>query len=624
MKNKSRYFVFSLVLLAVLFASLSVLSGRFLQGMRADLSENKLYTLSEGTRNILDELQEPVNLYLYFSEQASRDLPQIRSYAKRVDELLSEIASRSKGKVRLYRENPEPFSEKEDEASQYGLQAVPIDTSGTTLYLGIAGSNSLDDVQTIPFLQPAKEKFLEYDLAKMISTLGNPERKTIGLLSSLPMSAGYEPTTQAMREAWVIHDQLSQLFEIENIDAQEGELPEELDVLVLVHPRDLNQALMYQIDQFVLGGGRLLVFVDPLAESDRGDPADPMGQMQAGSSSELGPLLDAWGIEYDSSKALGDLQFGIGSGPQRHIGIISVPAEGLNADDIVSADLETINFSSTGWFSWSEDASANVESLVQSSENAAPLDAMRLRFLSNPADLLSDFNPTGERYALGVRLSGQVSSAYESAPEGLDASLHLSDSGESGINVMLFADTDMLTDRLWVQKQDFLGQNLASAFADNGSIVVNAVDNLLGNRNLISIRTRASSVRPFDRVTELQLQAEKKYRATEESLQQELAETERILTELQAARAEEDLLVLTPEQQNEVQRFMDRKLEIRKELREVQHDLQVDINSLGTRLKLFNIVLVPLLVIVMAVVYGLRRRQYQNESRARVKQQAKN
>ena len=220
MQKKSLYLFTSLGLLVILFASLSVLSGRLLRGLRVDLSENHLHTLSTGTRHIVEELQEPVNLYLFFSEEASRDLPQIRSYAKRVDELLDELANRSNGKVKIHRVDPEPFSEKEDDAARFGLQAVPVDASGATLYFGIAGSNSLDDVQTMPFLQPDKEKFLEYDLAKMISSLGNPQRKTIGLISSLPMDAGFDPASQSMREQWVVYEQLSQLFKIETIDVK--------------------------------------------------------------------------------------------------------------------------------------------------------------------------------------------------------------------------------------------------------------------------------------------------------------------------------------------------------------------------------------------------------------------
>jgi ABC-type uncharacterized transport system involved in gliding motility auxiliary subunit len=607
----------TLLLLAVFFAGLTVLSARLFNGARLDLTQDKLYTLSQGTRNILEGLEEPVQLYRFFSEEPSRELPQIRSYAKRVDELLDEMVNRSNGKLSVQRIDPVAFSEEEDEAARFGLQAVPIGASGITLYLGIAGTNSLDDVQSMPFLQPQKEQFLEYDLAKMISSLGKPEKKTIGVLSSLSMQGGFDPATQSMTDPWVIHEQLSQLFTLQDIDPQSTSVPEGMDLLILIHPRDLPETLLYSIDQFVLGGGRLVVFMDPVAESDQGTPGDPMAQMQRGSSSTLGELLTAWGVNFDVNRVLGDLQFGIGSGQNRHIGILSVPPDGLNTDDIISADLEVVNFSSVGWLQPVVDAGSTFEVLAQSSENAAPLDASRLRFLSNPADLVKDFNPTGERYALAARVTGPAKSIFDQAPEGVEVNsskAHLQAATEQGINVVLYADTDMLTDRLWVQKQPFLGQVIVNSFADNGNIIVNSVDNLLGDVDLISIRTRASSSRPFERVDALQLQAEQSYRATEERLQMELAETEARLTELQSARGEEDLLVLTDEQQAEVQRFMDRKLEIRKELRQVQHDLQRDIDSLGTQLKLFNIALVPVLVILLAAFFSWRRRALQNQA----------
>lgn len=611
MQTKSFYSIGSLILLLLLFVAISMLSGSLLKGMRADLTENRLYTLSDGTRNILADLKEPVNLYLFFSEAASSDLPQIRSYARRVDEMVEEFKNHAGGNLIVHRIDPAPFSEQEDQAAAFGLQAVPVGAGGDTLYLGIAGTNSLDDVQSMPFLQPSKEKFLEYDLAKMISSLGSPVKETLGLMSSLQMTPGFDPATQSMREAWVVYEQLSQLFNIETIDPMADALPDDLDVLMVVHPKDLAEKMIYQLDQFVLGGGRLIAFVDPFAESDRGDPNDPMARMQAGSSSDLGPLLESWGVSFDSARVVGDLQYGVGTSQSRHIGILSVPGDSLNGDDIVSADLEFVNLSSVGWFTPSEGAATTFEPLVQSSENSAPLDATRLRFLTNPADLMNGFNPSGDRYTLVTRITGPASSAVSEVPEGEDATRHLSESGDFGINVILFADTDVLTDRLWVQKQPFMGQNLVTAFADNGSLVVNAVDNMLGNQDLISIRTRASSGRPFDRVSDLRVEAERNYRATEERLQRELAETERKLTDLQAARGDGDLLVLSDEQQQEVQRFMDRRLEIRKELRQVQHDLQRDIEGLGTRLKLVNIALVPALVMAVALIYALRRRKRQ-------------
>ncbi|HEY5775998.1 MAG TPA: Gldg family protein [Xanthomonadales bacterium] len=620
-KIRSAYSAGILLLLAILFVTLTILSSTFLKGLRFDLTENGLYTLNEGTRNILENMDEPVNLYLYFSEDASRELPQFRSYARWAGEMLEEFAEQSGGKLKLQRVNPVPFSPEEDQAAQYGLQGVPVGTAGDMLYFGLVGTNSLDGLEVMPFLQPDKEKFLEYDLAKIVYSLSHPQHKKVGLISGLDMGPGFDPSTQSMREAWVIHQQFSQLFDLQDLPPDTGELPGDLELLVLVHPKDLSESMLYQVDQFVLGGGRVLAFMDPLAEADMGgDPNDPMARMNAGGSSSLGPLLQAWGVGFDTNKVIGDyayaLQVSIGQGqpPVRHLGILSVDPDGINNTDVATADLQAVNFSSTGWLTPIEGAASVFEPLLESSQNAAPIDAARLRFLSNPQDLTRDFQPTGDRYALVARITGPANSAYEQAPEGAPADTHLATAGEAGINVVLFADTDVLTDRLWVQKQNFLGRTVASSFADNGSLVVNLADQLTGSSDLIGIRTRASTTRPFDRVEALKLSAETRFRDTEERLQAELEETERTLTEMQSLRQDGELTVLTPEQQDEVQKFVDRKLQIRSELRQVQHDLSRDIETLGMRLKFINIVLVPVLIVIAALLFRqVRRRRREKE-----------
>lgn len=615
-KNRSVYSAGILVLLAILFITLTILSSLFLKGMRLDLTENKLYTLSEGTLNILEDMGEPVNLYLYFSEDASRELPQFRSYASWVGEVLDEFVERSGGRLSLKQINPEPFTPEEDEAAAYGLQGVPVGASGETLYFGLVGTNSLDGLQVMPFLQPDKEKFLEYDLAKMVSTLSHPQQKKVGLLSSLDMKPGFDPATRNIREAWVIHQQFSQLFEIQDIPPDAVELPDDLDLLVLVHPRDLPENLLYRIDQFVLRGGRLLAFMDPMAEADLGgDPSDPMARINAGGSSTLGPLLEAWGVGFDAGKVIGDRNYALqvtvvpGQPPVRHLGILSVGNDGMNDSDVATADLQSVNLSSSGWLSALDDASSGFEALMQSSESAAPIDAARLRFLSDPKDLEQGFEPSGDKYVLAARLSGVVNSAFDQPPEGAPSGEHVPVSGEGGINVVLFADTDILTDRLWVQKQNFLGQTVVNSFADNGTMIVNLADQLLGSSDLIKIRTRASSNRPFDRVEALERSAEAQFRDTEQRLQAELEETERTLTQMQSARQDGELTVLTAEQQAEIQRFVDRKLQIRSELRQVQRNLTRDIEALGMRLKFLNIVLVPLLIVCGGLLFGHLRRK---------------
>ena len=619
-KNRSLVSVSALVLLAILFVALSILSSVFLKGMRFDLTENSLYTLSDGTHNILQSMDEPVTLTLFFSEDVSRDLPQFRSYARWAGEMLEEFEANSDGMLTLRRVDPRAFSPQEDQAAQYGLQSVPVGNAGEVLYFGLVGTNTLDGQQVMPFLQPDKEKFLEYDLARMVSSLSHPRHKRVGLISSLDMTPDYDPAVPRIPENWVIYQQLEQLFDLQEIPANTELLPTDLDLLVLVHPKDFSESMLYQIDQYVLHGGRLMVFMDPLAEADTGgDPNDPTSRMNAGGSSSLAPLLTAWGVEFDAGKVIGDrvyaLQVNIGAGqpPARHLGILSVTGDGMNATDVASADLEVVNFSSSGWLAPIDGAQTNFEPLVESSNSAAPIAASKLRFLTNPQDLDKDFVATGDHYALATRVTGQVSSAYEQPPEGFTEDTHRIDSGDAGIHVVLFADTDLLTDRLWVQKQNFLGQTVANSFADNGTLVVNIADQMLGSNDLIAIRARSSTSRPFDRVEALRLTAEAQFRDTEERLQAELAETELTLTEMQSARQDGELTVLNIEQQGELQRFLDRKLEIRTELRQVQHDLTRDIELLGIRLKFINIVLVPVVIIIVALVLGQYRRKRREE-----------
>jgi ABC-type uncharacterized transport system involved in gliding motility auxiliary subunit len=238
MKQKIRaaYSAGNLLLLAILFVTLTILSSVFLKGMRVDLTENGLYTLNDGTRKILSEMDEPVTLHLYFSEDASRELPQFRSYARWADEMLEEFVQMSGGKLSLQKIDPTPFSPEEDQAAQYGLQGVPVGSAGETLYFGLVGTNSIDGLEVMPFLQPDKEKFLEYDLAKMVYSLSHPKHKKVGLISGLNMAPGFDPATQQMREAWVIHQQFDQLFDLEDLPADGDSLPDDLDLLVLVHP----------------------------------------------------------------------------------------------------------------------------------------------------------------------------------------------------------------------------------------------------------------------------------------------------------------------------------------------------------------------------------------------------
>ena len=602
----------ALAILAVLFVVLTMLASLLFRGARLDLTENGLYTLAYGTRNIVSSLAEPVTLKLYFSDQASADLPQIRRYADRVWELMQELASHSGGSIRLERIDPLPFSEAEDDAARYGLEAVPLSQAGDQLYLGLVGINTVDGLERVPFLSPNREAFLEYDLARMVASLATPERPQVGLISGLPMSGGFNMQTGQRNPAWSVYEQWQELFEITTVPATATELPAELDALVLVHPKQLSDDLLRSIDQFVLGGGRLLAFVDPYAEADPGeDPNDPASRFLAERASSLGPLLENWGVDFDSDSFVADLGRALqvtirqGQPPVRHPAILGLAAEDFSQSDIVTGELGLVNVASVGSLVDLERDGVDFEPLILSSDRAGLLPAERLRMLSDPSDLIAELGIDEGRHVLAVRLTGTVASAFaDSLPEGGLA--------EGALNAIVIADTDLLTDNLWVQRQNFLGQVLLNPFADNGALAVNAVENLLGNADLISIRSRSTSNRPFDLVDDLRREAEARLRATEQQLEAELAETENRLTQLQQSRGDADLSILTPEQEAEIDRFMEQRLEIRQQLRQVRRQLDEEIESLGARVKLINIALMPLLVTLVALLVAWRRRKAQH------------
>ena len=603
---KNWYSVSALVLLAILFLALTMLSGALLKGARLDLTENRLYTLSQGTVNLLQSIEEPITLEFYFSEEASRELPLVRNFSRRVTELMEEMAQRSDGQLRVRRVDPRPFSEEEDQADRYGLEAVPTGRGEETLYLGIVGTNMLDGLEVLPFISPAREAFLEYELARMIYILSRPDRPRVGLLTSLPIDGGFDMQTGRPREPWAVYEQIEQMFEVDRISADAEYLPDSIDALVVIHPKALDDQMLADIDRFVLEGGRLLAFVDPFAESDPGpDPSDQMAAMTADRHSTLGPLFEAWGVDFPTDQFVADLGQALqismqqGRAPVRHPGIIGVGRAYMNPDDVTTGELQTINLASVGHFELNETSPLEMEPLMRSSPQSGLLDTERLRFLSDPSELVAELGPTGEEYVLAARLSGEVDSAFPEH-EGPDS---------GSINVLVVGDVDFLADRYWVQRQRFFGTTILEPFANNGDFVINAIDNLLGNADLISVRSRATSARPFDLVDDLRREAEQRLRSTEQRLEAELAETEQRINELQQARGDADLSVLTPEQEAEIDRFMNQRIEIRQQLRQVRRDLDRDIEALGTRIKIVNIALMPGLVILFALAMAWKRRR---------------
>jgi ABC-type uncharacterized transport system involved in gliding motility auxiliary subunit len=604
-----------LVLIA-LFVGLTVVLNSTLRGARLDLTQNRQYTLSPGTKRMLAELKEPIQLNFYFTRAVAETVPQLRIYAAHVQELLQEVAARSGGHITLRIYDPQRYSEEEDRASEAGLRAVPVGNGGEQLLFGLAGSNSTDGHAVIDLFEPQREAFLEYDVARLIHQLATTKRPVVGVISSLPLTAGFDPETRQMRRGSAVFQQLSQLFELRTIAPEATAIPADVDALMLVHPKGLANATLYAIDQYLLKGGRILLFVDPDAQLDRSAELGGMG-MGGDRASTLEPLLKTWGIDYDPRSAVGDLEHALlvgsrdGGEPVRHLGFMGLSRDSLAIRDPITGSLETINLASPGALVDRPLPGLQFEPLVSTGPQSGLIPTARLAMRADPQMLREDFKPSGQRYVVAARLSGTFPTAFPHGPPPNTpaGAAPLAKSAAPG-NVIVVADTDLLADMLWVRSQSVLGQQLDEVWASNGDFVLNALDNLTGSNDLISIRGRATYSRPFTRVEALRAQADARLRGKEVELEHQLSATEQKLVSLQRGRQDQGSLALTPEQTQELERFQAEKLRIRKDLREVKRSLDVEIERLGARLKLINIVLVPLLVAVAAVVFvALRTRR---------------
>jgi len=610
----------TLVALALLFVGLTVLFNYALRGWRVDLTQNRLYTIAPGTQRILESIHEPINLYFFFSEKTAAQLPQLKSYGVRVREFLEELSARSRGQLRLHVIDPQPFSEDEDRASELGVRSVPVGAAGAQLYFGMAGTNSTDGHAAIEFFDPNKEQFLEYDVVRLVYQLANPKKPVIAWYSTLPMSGGFDPQTGQMREPWVIYGQVEQLFDVRPLEPSATQIDADVNVLVLVHPKTLSPAMQFAIDQYALRGGHILAFVDPLSEADpSGAGGNPMAAMSADKSSHLEALLTAWGVKFDATQVVADRDHALsvsmhqGEPPVPHLGVLGLDKSTFSTDDVITSGLSNVNVATAGYLEPVKGATVKFEPLLQSSTDAALMPVERFRMLFDPATLRDGFKPTGMRYTIGARVTGNVHTAFpEGPPAGvtLPAGAAALKASAQPLNVVVIADTDVLADYLWVHAQDFFGQRLVQAWASNGDLVLNTLDNLAGSADLISVRGRATFTRPFERVEKLRRAADDRYHAKQQELEQQLQATEQKLTALESkSGGKQGAVIITPEEQQEIEHFEQEKLRIRKELRAVRAGLDEDIQRLGTTLKIIDIIVIPAAFALLALAFAAWRRR---------------
>ncbi len=626
--------VLGVVAVGAILVGINLFADARLGDLQLDVTQQHLYTLSNGTRKILAGLKEPITLRFYYSRALGARIPVYGAYSDRVREMLNEYAALSDGKVKLEFYDPEPFSATEDRALAYGLQGVPVDQSGTQVYFGLAGSNLLDDERTVAFFQPEREPFLEYDLTRLIYELSNPTRAVVSVMSPLPLDG--DPRMMMMMRGqgnagapWVSMLQLRQTFTVKNVQTDVQVIDPDIQVLLLAQPQHLTDNTLYAIDQFVMRGGRLMVMVDPHSDA-QANAANPNGEPPRDTSSDLPKLFDAWGIQYDPKVVIGDITgaWRVRANPGDRVQSVDYIAwynirAGIAHNDPATGDLTQITVATPGALAKKPGAGIEFTPLVQTDNQAGPIPLDKVEEFPDPARILADFKPQGGPYTIVARVRGMLKSAFTGPPDEPKGQkrpdnfpAYIAETKDPA-NLVVAADTDILADRFWVNVQNFFGEQQATPFSDNGALVANLIGTLAGGDELLGLRSRGSSLRPFILVDNMRDQAEARFRKTQQELQAHLDDTQKKLTELRTGRGEKGATaVITEQQRAAIDDLEHDMVDTRSKLRLVQFELRQDISRLETELRLFNIVLVPALLTVLAIAIGLVRRQKRARARA--------
>lgn len=653
------YSIVGVVAVAAIAIGVNLFADARLANVQLDLTQGKIYTLSPGTRQSLAGLKEPVTLRLFYSRQLGSTVPAYGGYADHVRETLLDYAAIARGKLRLEFYDPEPFSDTEDRAMAYGLQGVPLDQGRAQIYFGLAGSNLEDDERSIPFFQAERERFLEYDLTRVVYELSNPTRPVIGVMSSLPLDG--DPRSMMMSQGQAPGGQpyaasalLRQTNTVRTVATDAPVIDPDIQVLLVAAAQHPAPATLYAIDQFVMRGGRLMAMVDPRSEALASAPA-ATGMPPADTEADLKTLFDAWGIVFDPAQVVGDLTgaWRVRAGGGDRVQAVDYVAwfnirDGINHDDPATAELQQVTVASAGALARAPDAAIDFVPILTSSDRSAliPVDQVKT---PDPAKLLAGFKPEGGKRVIAARVHGMLKSAFPGPPPlaGGQAGGGQTGGGQASgepkrpddlpayrartdapANLVVVADSDILADRYWVRVADFFGQRTATPFSDNGPFVANLIGTLAGGDALIGLRSRGDTNRPFTLVARMRSEAETQFRQSQQALQQHLDDVEKQLRTLHSGSgagagsspgagagsgaggdgARPDA-VITADQRAAIDAARQDVLETRRKLRAVQLELNRDISHLETTMQVFTIVLVPAALAALAIGMGIVQRR---------------
>jgi ABC-type uncharacterized transport system involved in gliding motility auxiliary subunit len=628
-----------LALAAITMLAVNVIGSTGLRHVRADLTKEGLFTISDGTRKVLRAIEEPITARLYFSKPLGDAGPAYLKYFERVRALLEQYRDISGGRFQLQVVDPEPFSDAEDRAVAAGLKGVRLNRDGDTAYFGLAAENSTDNTSVIEFFAPERERFLEYDLSKLVWTLNNPKKRVIGLVSGVPLNGAFSPQGQ-QTPPWTMMEQINEFYEVKDLGGEPKTIGPEVDVLLLAQPENLSEDVLYAIDQYALRGGRILAFVDPNAESSQGGRMGMM-MMGGGKPSAIDKLLKTWGVAFDAAKVAGDIskarrvQFGGARQPMvtEYVAWIGLDKSNIEERDVLSNGIERINMGSAGFFEKIEGATTSLTPILKTSTQAMVLDAEKLRPMPDPVTLLRGYKPGGKELVLAARLTGDAKTAFpdgppkpaEEKPDGKAAAKSAPKTPKTDakaaatepslktgkLNIILVGDTDMLSDQFWVEVREFGGQRMALPHAHNAAFVLNALGNLSGGEILTGLRGRGIDDRPFEMVEDIRRDGERKFREKEQSLETKLKELKEQLANVETKG--DGKIILAEKDKQAIETFKREMIVVRTELRDVKLALRKDIDRLDGVLKIVNIAGVPALIGLGALALGWSRRRRKPE-----------
>ncbi len=640
-------------IVAAIIAAANVLLSSVV--VRMDLTEDRIYTLSAGTRELLAGLDGPCTLKLFFNASDPQVPPALRVYARQVEDLLREYEIAGRGRILVEKHDPIPDSDAADWARRYGIESQPVGFFGPEVAFGLVAVKGAAEA-VISFLNPEDQERLEYDITRLIARVAKPKKPVLGLISSLPVmgSVGMPFGPPQRQQSWFAFTDLEKDYEVRQLSDDLESVEPDVDVLLVVHPKNLSDKTLYAIDQYMLKGGRMLAFLDPLClaeDQSRG----PMGMMSfGGEGSTLGRLLTAWGLAFDPSRVIADLEAMTPTRGRDNRVVdnpvwLSLRASNVHREDRLTAKIESLLLPAAGAFTIeSEKPGLEVRTLLRTSEAAGPVDAISARF--GPDGLRRDFRATMRREALALRLSGKFPTAFPDGPPGAtnaaatastNAVVDSADDGgatnavagtagdtntataaastnapaAAGLKTaereglaILVGDIDLLFDPFCLREVRVFGQTAWTPWNDNLTFFFGAVEELIGGAKLAQIRSRGRMDRPFEVVVNLLRQAQERHMKEERELEEKLQQTKQRLEELQAQKGARQDLVLTPEQKAEIEKFRRQELETSQKLKEVRKNLRRDIERLGAVVKAINILGMPLTVGLAGVGFGVWRR----------------